>query len=184
MNSSPIPTYQAPYALVCPRCSHRSPLLSPECRYCSTQWRRDDVERALASHNVDLAHVEAEAAAGLQLGLWQTLTASSGRLSVLRYWIAIVPIVALNIWAVEAMLASRGLVIIGLGFLALAITWCQLSITAKRLHDFDFSGSWAIAVLIPFVALVAQIVVGVVPGTKGANRFSPSTNTLPHPAAT
>lgn len=46
-----------------------------------------------------------------------------------------------------------------------------ISITARRLHDVNKSGWWALLYIIPFVNLIFPIILMLVPGTKGPNRF-------------
>lgn len=52
-------------------------------------------------------------------------------------------------------------------------------LTIQRLHDFDASGWWVIAVivasLIPLVNLLATLALWVIPGTDGANRYGRKT---------
>ncbi|MEM1196538.1 MAG: DUF805 domain-containing protein [Pseudomonadota bacterium] len=72
--------------------------------------------------------------------------------------------------------ASAGLY----GLYALAAFIPSLAVTVRRLHDRDMSGWWyvgfALAGLIPFVGFIASIaflVVLLLPGTAGSNRFGP-----------
>ena len=49
-----------------------------------------------------------------------------------------------------------------------------VAVVVKRLHDIDTSGIMSIFCLIPLVAFIAVIVLGVWPGTKGTNRYDPA----------
>lgn len=50
--------------------------------------------------------------------------------------------------------------------------WPLVAISAKRQHDFNFSGWWALIHFVPGVgSLFLMLVDGSVPGTHGANRF-------------
>lgn len=44
---------------------------------------------------------------------------------------------------------------------------------AKRLHDVDLSGGWALVGLIPFIGTIFLIVLAFLPGTRGINKFGP-----------
>ena len=62
----------------------------------------------------------------------------------------------------------------------LAVLVPSIAVTVRRLHDRDMSGWWylgfVVVSLVPFVGLIASIaflVVMVLPGTPGANRFGP-----------
>jgi uncharacterized membrane protein YhaH (DUF805 family) len=64
------------------------------------------------------------------------------------------------------------------GIYALAVFIPSIAVTVRRLHDRDMSGWWylglAVAGLLPvvgFLASIALIVLMVLPGTQGANRF-------------
>jgi uncharacterized membrane protein YhaH (DUF805 family) len=50
-------------------------------------------------------------------------------------------------------------------------TWIGLVVTIKRLHDFNASGGWALLAFLPYVGVLVPIVVGLIPGTPGENRF-------------
>jgi uncharacterized membrane protein YhaH (DUF805 family) len=77
--------------------------------------------------------------------------------------------------------ASLSLVGLGIYFLyALAIIIPSIAVTVRRLHDRDMSGWWylgfVVANFLPFVGFIASIaylVLMVLPGTSGANRFGP-----------
>ena len=67
------------------------------------------------------------------------------------------------------------------------VLWAWVSLGARRLHDINLSGWWMVAVLtIPLAAsyvvtgpagpslfLLAMVVLGVIPGVVGENRFGP-----------
>ena len=67
-----------------------------------------------------------------------------------------------------------------LGIFALAILVPSIAVTIRRLHDRDMSGWWylglIVASIIPIVGIIAVIaflVIMVLPGTAGPNRFGP-----------
>jgi uncharacterized membrane protein YhaH (DUF805 family) len=65
-----------------------------------------------------------------------------------------------------------------LGLFVLASIIPGIAVTVRRLHDRDMSGWWVLGFfvlgLLPYVGWIAslvQLVITVLPGTKGANRF-------------
>ncbi|PKP92921.1 MAG: DUF805 domain-containing protein [Alphaproteobacteria bacterium HGW-Alphaproteobacteria-14] len=84
--------------------------------------------------------------------------------------------------AMEAMMeGGMGLSVVGVviyGLYALAAFIPSIAVTVRRLHDRDMSGWWylglAVGGLLPFVGFLASIallVLMVLPGTAGPNRF-------------
>lgn len=61
------------------------------------------------------------------------------------------------------------------GIVNLLLVWPALALSVKRWHDRDKRGWWALVVLVPVVGWVwALIENGLLPGTRGANRFGES----------
>jgi uncharacterized membrane protein YhaH (DUF805 family) len=58
-----------------------------------------------------------------------------------------------------------------LGVLGVAALLMSLLFTVRRLHDFDASGWWSLLLLLPLVNLVLYLLLLIMPGTQGANRF-------------
>ncbi len=57
---------------------------------------------------------------------------------------------------------------------ALASIYFGLALYTKRWHDRDKSGWWTLIVLVPFIGGIWLIVeLGILEGTRGANRFGP-----------
>ena len=52
----------------------------------------------------------------------------------------------------------------------LLFAWPCIAVSAKRLHDFNFS-AWWLLVNLTGIGLLVMLVVGCVPGTHGSNRF-------------
>jgi uncharacterized membrane protein YhaH (DUF805 family) len=62
----------------------------------------------------------------------------------------------------------------------LLLVWPLLAISAKRAHDFGWSGWWVLLHFVPVVGSLAMILIlGIVPGTRGPNRFGPDPFTGP-----
>ena len=64
-----------------------------------------------------------------------------------------------------------------LGFLStlyhIAIFIPYLAVTIRRLHDTDRSGWWVLIALIPLVGAIVLLVLLMLTGTRGDNRFGP-----------
>jgi uncharacterized membrane protein YhaH (DUF805 family) len=55
---------------------------------------------------------------------------------------------------------------------SLVFLWPLIAVSAKRQHDFNFSGWWALIHFVPGIGSLALLVVdGSAPGTHGPNRF-------------
>lgn len=59
----------------------------------------------------------------------------------------------------------------GFALLALATLTLSVVLAIQRLHDFDASGWWAALNLVPLANLALYLVLLIMPGTQGANRF-------------
>ncbi|TCP33774.1 DUF805 domain-containing protein [Sphingomonas sp. BK235] len=65
-----------------------------------------------------------------------------------------------------------------LGIAAAALWLCAmllpgLAVRVRRLHDFDLSGWWVIATLVPFIGFLVAIFIGLRAGEATENRFGP-----------
>ena len=54
--------------------------------------------------------------------------------------------------------------------------WCQAALAAKRLHDMDQPGLWAVSMFVPILNFFAFLALCFLKGTPGANRFGPAPN--------
>lgn len=81
-------------------------------------------------------------------------------------------VVALN-------LGTPGMLIGGLGMLALVIYGTRSAVC--RLHDLGLSGWWALATWIPYVGVVAALLLLIVPGQKGGNAWGEPARPVPAP---
>jgi len=61
-------------------------------------------------------------------------------------------------------------------FVFIALLWTEIALAVKRLHDRDLSGWLAGTFLIPFVGILAFVIIGLIPGDKGPNAHGPHTN--------
>ena len=103
----------------------------------------------------------------------------SQRIGRLRYFVYIlssmvgcaVLLVLIYLFALLLPVAT-GKLVSGIAFILvknLLIPMLVLMLTMRRVRDFDFSGWWALTILIPFVTIVFLFI----PGSKQANRFGP-----------
>jgi len=59
-------------------------------------------------------------------------------------------------------------IIVGLTWLFM---WPFLAMLAKRSHDINQSGALSLFMLVPFLGFIVAIIVGLIPGTKGDNKY-------------
>jgi uncharacterized membrane protein YhaH (DUF805 family) len=58
------------------------------------------------------------------------------------------------------------------GLVSLLLMWPLVAVSVKRQHDFNFSAWWALIHFVPAVgSIVLLLVDGLMPGTRGPNRF-------------
>ncbi len=99
-----------------------------------------------------------------------------GRISRQAYWLAFFFIVAILGFALQPAIDPQTgtLSLRGGGLAAAALlvaVIANLAIGVKRLHDFNAPGLFAIALFIPFLSVIATLVIGLLPGNQGPNRF-------------
>lgn len=110
-----------------------------------------------------------------RLTLVQLYLGLQGRIPRRTYWLhGVLSLLLLGV-VVNALLAIANVdndtaaKLVNLVFL-----WPLIAVSAKRQHDFDFSGWWALIHFVPAVgSLLLLVVDGTVPGTPGPNRFGP-----------
>ena len=54
--------------------------------------------------------------------------------------------------------------------------WAIFALSVKRVHDLGKPGAYALALFVPVISYVAFIVLCVVPGEPGTNRYGEATN--------
>jgi uncharacterized membrane protein YhaH (DUF805 family) len=60
----------------------------------------------------------------------------------------------------------------GLGVMLIIVAMISsLAIGAKRLHDANVSGLFTVLLLVPLVSILVTVALGVVPGTRGPNKY-------------
>lgn len=68
-----------------------------------------------------------------------------------------------------------------LSLYALAVFLPGLAVTVRRLHDTDRSGLWTLVSFVPFVGSIVLLVLLVLDGTRGPNRYGPDPEPTPGP---
>ncbi len=118
--------------------------------------------------------------------LW-VMTSVRGRIGRQVYWLAL--LAAVLIASAVTLLANPGFdpeVALADGALppsmhliniGLTIVWVIIGI--KRLHDFNASGLFAVFLIVPIINFFATILIGLIPGTPGPNRFGEHTDRIP-----
>jgi len=107
-----------------------------------------------------------------------------GRISRQVYWLANAALIAVMAvvmrpeidpatGAVSMHLGNAGFILV---FLAVA---SGLAIGAKRLHDFNISALFAVALVVPALSILATLIIGLVPGTPSANRYGRAADQVP-----
>ena len=62
--------------------------------------------------------------------------------------------------------------IVGLSIVVgLVLLYPALAVCTKRWHDFNFSGTWNIVLFIPYVQLIALVVLGFSRSDEGPNKY-------------
>ena len=108
-----------------------------------------------------------------RLSLFQLYLGLRGRIPRRTYWLHGVLSLLLVSVVLNALLDIATLADEPAGKLVnLVFLWPVFAVSAKRQHDFNFSGWWTLIHLIPGVGqLVLILIDGAMPGTLGPNRF-------------
>ena len=110
-----------------------------------------------------------------RMSLVQLYGGLKGRIPRRTYWLhGVLSLLLLGV-AVNALLVIANVDNETSGKLVnLVFLWPLIAVSAKRQHDFNFSGWWALIHFVPGVgSLLLLAVDGSVPGTHGPNRFGP-----------
>lgn len=97
----------------------------------------------------------------------------SGRCSLKFYWLfGVLPIVMLGIlvgFLAVALHTGPNILII----LFVITLWPTLAMQIKRWHDIGITGWFSLLILIPYLGSLVYIVIGIIPGVTGENRYGP-----------
>lgn len=99
-----------------------------------------------------------------------------GRIGRRVYWMAQFFIIALDSAFLLQMLGGEEasyheLAVAVTPFLLVVTAYSTVAVSVKRLHDFDTTGLFALALVVPLLDMAFRIWAGIVPGTSGPNRF-------------
>jgi uncharacterized membrane protein YhaH (DUF805 family) len=95
-----------------------------------------------------------------------------GRIDRRTFWLCFAAIAGLSLYlrAVFGIARMRPEVVEGI--VNLLAMWPLFALSAKRWHDRDRSGWWALVLLIPVIGWLWMLVAnGLLPGTPGPNRY-------------
>lgn len=179
-------------AMDCPKCGHRQAKAS-ECSACGIIIDKFIARQALLAENPHIAPSEQPGTAGAANSPYATPRAVvaealpeygdlevfslEGRIGRLRYlaWSLLLMLAGLALFGVASMgfaiseiVGGILLAIVGIG---LAVVSVQIGV--QRLHDLGWSGWLWLLNLVPVVGGVFALLLLVVPGAAGANRFGP-----------
>ena len=99
-----------------------------------------------------------------------------GRISRQAYWLVFCFIVAILGVALQPTIdPETGVLSLRGGALAVAAmavaVIANIAIGVKRLHDFNVPGYFAVTLFVPFLSVIATLVIGLLPSNPGPNRF-------------
>jgi uncharacterized membrane protein YhaH (DUF805 family) len=125
---------------------------------------------------------------------WRFYTSLRGRTARRFFWLfGFVPFIVIG-FALGLIDGGKPGVPVSTIVVFLLLLWPQVAILVRRLHDIGLSGLWLISTAIPYVFLLAHqptpafigqcvvflavLILGVVPGNGGENRFGPTQGKL------
>lgn len=177
--------------ITCPNCGERQPK-QVFCRSCTTDMprgiaaKKEDADRARAER-LDAARAGGRyappRAAGGEVSSGGTVEpppmlslSFEGRMGRISYLnaggLAWLGIALIGIGAAVLLPIFRSmLMLIPLGLVGIVFFIWSVRVTALRLHDFNFSGWWALLTFIPYLGLIAAIVLLFVPGSSDDNDY-------------
>jgi uncharacterized membrane protein YhaH (DUF805 family) len=103
-----------------------------------------------------------------------------GRTSRRSYWVLFsLPLFLLGILfgLFTAILSiSPRAIVISIFLVSPVLIWAAIAVSVKRLHDFGRSGWWALLCAVPYLDLVTTLVLGLIPGDVGVNKYGDGPN--------
>ena len=107
---------------------------------------------------------------------FQKYVSIQGRAARSEYWYFFLfyVLVTFALGPMDAMLTGNQAGVQPLSTLfGLAVVLPMLTVGIRRLHDRDMTGWWMLLLLVPLIGSIALLVIFVLPGTVGPNRFGP-----------
>ncbi len=179
-SDAPITTEQ----MACPKCGHTQPA-AVECCSCGIVIQKYLARQALqgetARHSQSTMHLYAPPRADVgeptaEYGELKVFT-TQGRIGRLRYlaWSMALMAAALGLLLIAGMTfaASTVLGVIITGVFGIGFLLVSIQIGVQRLHDVGWSGWLMLLYLVPVIGTVFPLVVLLMPGNAGSNRFGP-----------
>lgn len=171
----------------CPQCGAAAPENAKFCIRCGLSL--DAAPGSGGPHDRDV--LELGAAAPARVGFigavklfFHNYATFSGRANRAEYWWVQLFVVLLTLAALAAgaligaavsdeqdTMTGVALILAGLTFLPLILP--AIALVVRRLHDSNLSGWWYLLALAPYIGGVALLVMMLLPGTPGPNRFGP-----------
>ncbi|MFI3239485.1 MAG: DUF805 domain-containing protein [Bacteroidales bacterium] len=105
----------------------------------------------------------------------------NGRARRKEYWMFILVYAILTILLLsldEMLFGSIELATPISSLFALALLIPSLSVGVRRLHDIDKTGWWYLLYLIPIIGWIWLIILHIIDGTKGANKYGDDPKTI------
>jgi len=174
-----------PQRMECPKCGHAQPL-APECGSCGIiiekyLARQAQIAAHQARHSPEAAlpYATPRAQVAEPMAAYGELRAFStqGRIGRLRYlaWSMTLSVVALGLlsFAVIGFAFSPVLGVVLVGLIGVGFLVLSLQIGAQRLHDIGWSGWFLLLNLVPVLGSFFPLVMLLMPGRAGANRYGP-----------
>lgn len=172
--------------MCCPKCAAEQPKAA-ECTACGIiiekyRARQAEAAPALSVASTDSAqspYAPPQSEVGEDLPEFSELKVLSveGRIGRLRYlaWTLAGSIAAIPAWGVgaAAMTLSDSLGFLMLGAAAIGLIIFNILVSVKRLHDIGWSGWLLLLHLVPVVNVIFPLLIILIPGTAGANRYGP-----------
>lgn len=175
--------------MTCPKCETEQ-ALHETCQSCgiviakfnSYQAQANKLTKAasMSPYASPAATIEQDTAEVGELSIWGV----EGRIGRMRYvaWsmvfmFAIAPAMLISMLALKASVLLGGLLMAVAGVFAMII---GIQISVKRLHDIGWSGWLLLISLIPVVGSIFQLLLFIIPGSQGNNRYgapTPANNT-------
>ncbi|QEY59831.1 DUF805 domain-containing protein [Pseudomonas sp. C27(2019)] len=166
--------------MICPKCATEQ-ALHETCQHCGIVIAKFNSYQAQASNLTKAASVspyasptatiEQDTAEVGELSIWGV----EGRIGRMRYiaWsmvfmFAMAPAMLISMLAFKASVLFGGLLMTVAGVAAMII---GIQISVKRLHDIGWSGWLLLISLIPVVGSIFQLLIFVLPGSQGNNRY-------------
>lgn len=117
--------------------------------------------------------------------LW-VLFSLDGRIDRGQYWLGLMATVLLfllsslflsDLIATKARdiedIETRVGIVLGI-IIFLFYTWTWFAVSVKRFHDFNRTGFWSFILLLPFIGIISQIIIGCIAGDDKPNDFGES----------